>query len=80
MQAKNNNNGISTNSNLFNVAPKIIVSEYEKTGDNIFITDKYNQIKNETGYFKVDKVELKSNCLSTEKTMIESLLKTGVYI
>lgn len=80
MQAKNNNNGISTNSNLFNVSPKIIISEYEKTGDNIFITDKYNQIKNETGYFKVDKVELKSNCLSTEKTMIESLLKTGVYM
>ena len=80
MQAKNNNNGISTNSNLFNVSPKIIVSEYEKTGDNIFITDKYNQIKNETGYFRIDKIELKSNCLSTEKTMIESLLKTGVYM
>lgn len=80
MQAKNNNNGISTNSNLFNVSPKIIVSEYEKTGDNIFITDKYNQIKNETGYFRVDKVELKSNCLSAEKSMIENLLKSGVYI
>lgn len=80
MQAKNNNNGISTNSNLFNVSPKIIVSEYEKTGDNIFITDKYNQIKNETGYFRVDKIELKSNCLSTEKSMIENLLKSGVYI
>lgn len=80
MQAKNNNNGISTNSNLFNVSPKIIVSEYEKTGDTIFMTDKYSQIKNEVGYFRVDKVELKSNCLSTEKTLIESLLKTGVYM
>ena len=75
-----NNNGISTNSNLYNVPPKIIVSEYEKTGDNIFMTDKYSQIKNEVGYFRVDKVELKSNCLSSEKSMIENLLKSGVYI
>lgn len=75
-----NNNGISTNSNLYNVPPKIIVSEYEKTGDNIFITDKYSQIKNEVGYFRVDKVDLKSNCLSSEKSMIENLLKNGVYI
>lgn len=75
-----NNNGISTNSNLYNVQPKIIVSEYEKTGDNIFMTDKYSQIKNEVGYFKVNKVELKSNCLSSEKSIIENLLKSGVYI
>lgn len=75
-----NNNGISTNSNLYNVKPKIIVSEFIKTGDNIYLTDKYTQIKNETGYFKIDKIELKSNCLSIEKTMIENLLKSGVYI
>lgn len=75
-----NNNGISTNSNLYNISPKIIVSEFIKTGDNIYLTDKYTQIKNETGYFKIDMIELKSNCLLTEKTMIENLLKSGVYI
>lgn len=75
-----NNNGISTNSNLYNVKPKIIVSEFIKTGDDIYLTDKYTQIKNENGYFKIDKSELKSNCLSIEKTMIENLLKSGVYI
>ena len=75
-----NNNGISTNSNLYNITPKIIVSEFIKTGDNIYLTDKYTQIKNETGYFKIDKIDLKSNCLSIEKTMIENLLKSGVYI
>lgn len=75
-----NNNGISTNSNLYNVTPKIVVSEFIKTGDNIYLTDKYTQIKNETGYFKIDKIELKSNCLSSEKILIENLLKSGVYI
>lgn len=75
-----NNNGISTNSNLYNVTPKIIVSEFIKTGDNIYLTDKYTQIKNESGYFKIDKIELKSNCLSSEKILIENLLKSGVYI
>ncbi len=80
INGKVNANGISTNSNLFNVPPKIVVTEHLMTGDDVYTTDKKDLIKNEIGYFRVDHIELNSSCLSTEKQMIESILKTGAFI
>lgn len=67
--------------NTFKTPPKIIVKEKLKSTKPIYNTDKYTLIADEEGYFQTDFIDIKNiNATATEKEMIESLLKSGVFI